>query len=97
MGAGVAKAFPTPGLPGNGLGSNAVAKMQAPATQPNLRPMQPLQAMKPMTPSMGKSLQPGQAAFPVGQTATNPWGQNRGGSGLMPLYRRPGTLPGTQT
>lgn len=80
---------------GNGLGNNAVAQIQAPANQPNLRPMQPLQAMKPMTPSMGKSLQPGQAAFPTGQSPMNPWGMNRGGSGMIPLYRRPRTMPGT--
>jgi hypothetical protein len=99
MGANALKAFPTPGVAGNGLGTNAVTAAQAPALQPNMRPMQPLQsaqALKPMTPSMGKALQPGQAAFPVAQTPSNPWGVNRGGSGMLPLYRRPGTLPGTR-
>lgn len=95
MGAGTAKAFPSPGAAGSGLGTNAQAQLQAPARQPNLGAMQPLQALKPMTPSMGKALQPGQAAFPVGQTPMNPWGVNRGGNGLKPIYRRPGTLPGT--
>jgi hypothetical protein len=96
MGAGAGKAYPTPGRIGAGLGSNALAMSQAPALQPNLKPMQPLNAaqpLKPMTPSMGASLQPGQAAFPQGQTPYNPWGSNRGGSGMLPLYRRPGTMP----
>lgn len=96
MGANAFKAYPTPGRMGAGLGSNFVAQAQAPANQQNLQPMKPLQsaqALKPVTPSMGKALQPGQAAFPVGQTPYNPWGSNRGGSGMLPLYRRPGTMP----
>lgn len=93
------RAFPTPGVAGNGLGSNAVSAAQAPSLQPNLQPMKPLQStqpLKPMTPSAGKALQPGQAAFPTGQTPMNPWGVGRGGSGALPLYRRPQTLPGTR-
>jgi hypothetical protein len=98
MGANVLKAFPTPGAAGNGLGSGGVAALQVPSNQPNMQPMPSMtsaQPLKPMTSSMGKSLRPGQAAFPVGQSPTNPWGQNRGGSGMLPLYRRPGTMPGT--
>jgi hypothetical protein len=96
MGSGAAKAFPTPGVAGNGLGNLAIQPMQAPSQQPNMQPMQPLQAataLKPMTPSMGRVLQKGQAAFPVAQTPMNPWGVNRGGGGALPLYRRPGTMP----
>lgn len=98
MGANALKAWPTPGAAGNGLGTLALNRMQAPSNQPNLQPMPSLQSaqpLKPLTPSMGKSLMKGQAAFPVGQTAMNPWGINRGGSGMLPLYRRPGTLPGS--
>lgn len=96
------RAYPTPGVEGSGLGTNAVQAAQAPALQPNLRPMQPLpsaqsaQALRPLTPSMGASLQPGQAAFPTGQSPTNPWGINRGGSGSIPVSRRPGTLPASR-
>lgn len=90
MGAAGAKANPSPGLPGTGMGSSSTA-MAWPSA--NLKPMQVLQAMKPMTPSQGQSLRPGQAAPPMGQTPYNPWGKNRGGSGLLPLYRRPGTMP----
>lgn len=64
MGANAAKGFPTPGVAGNGLGNNAQAQQQAPARQPNLRAMQPVQSLKAMTASQGKALQPGQAAFP---------------------------------
>jgi hypothetical protein len=96
MGAGVGKAFPTPGVAGNGLGNDAASQLQAPALQPNLQPMPVMksaQPLKPMSPSTGKVLQKGQAAFPVGQTPMNPWGMNRGGSSKLPLYRRPGTMP----
>jgi hypothetical protein len=96
MGSGMGKAFPTPGVAGNGLGNNASAQAQAPALQPNLQPMpvmRPAQPLKPMSPSMGNVLQKGQAGIPTGQTAMNPWGANRGGSGSLPLYRRPGTMP----
>jgi hypothetical protein len=98
MGAGAGNAPPTPGVMGSGLGSLAQMKATAPAQQPNYQPMRPLQPaapLKPVTPSMGKALLPGQAAFPVGQTPWNPWGSGRGGSGTLPLYRRPGTMPGT--
>jgi hypothetical protein len=98
MGANALKAWPTPGMAGTGLGSSGLTQQQAPSNQPNMRPMPTLnnaQPLQPITPSMGKSLSPGQAAFPVGQTPMNPWGQNRGGGGLLPIYRRPGTLPGT--
>ena len=98
MGANALKGFPTPGLAGTGLGRSGIEPLQAPSQQPNMQPMPTMtaaQPLRPTTPSMGKSLQPGQAAFPVGQTPTNPWGANRGGSGALPLYRRPGTMPGT--
>jgi hypothetical protein len=90
------KPFPTPGVAGSGLGNDASAQAQVPALQPNLQPMPVLksaQPLRPMSPSMSKSLQKGQAAFPVGQTPMNPWGANRGGSAKLPLYRRPGTMP----
>jgi hypothetical protein len=90
------RAFPTPGMPGAGLGTNAVAQTQNPAVLPNLSPMPILskaQPLKPLSPMSGRVIQPGQAAIPVGQSPHNPWGANRGGSGLMPLYRRPRTMP----
>jgi len=96
MGGNAWKAFPTPGQPGSSLGGNALALRQSPALQPNysqtptLKPTAPLM---PMTGNQGKSLQTGEAAIPTGQTAYNPWGQNRGGSGSLPIYRRPGTMP----
>jgi hypothetical protein len=96
MGANALKAFPSPGMAGNGLGPRALDPLQAPAQQPNMQPMPPMSAaqpLKPATPSAGRALRPGQAAFPTGQTARNPWGSNRGGSGMLPLYRRPGTMP----
>jgi hypothetical protein len=103
--------FPAPGQIGSNLGMNYVQRAQDPAQLPNLRPMQPLptqtasqilpalagvRALTPITANQGVALQPGQAAFPTGQTASNPWGINRGGSGAMPLRKRPGTLPGTR-
>ena len=97
--AGGGRAWPTAGLIGNGLGNNALAAAQAPALQPNLNPMPPLsasQTLKPLTPSMGRALQPGQSALPVAGTPTNPWGVNRGGSGSIPVSRRPGTLPASK-
>jgi hypothetical protein len=92
------KGFPTPGQLGTGLGNQAMAAASVPNLQPNLQPMPtmtPAMALKPMSPSRGKVLLKGQAAFPVGQSPMNPWGANRGGSGKLPLYRRPGTMPGT--
>lgn len=100
MGAGAAssKAFPTPGVAGSGLGSNAVAANALAWPNSTLRPNRPTesaQALKPMTAAQGQSLSTGQAPqAPFGQTPYNPWGQNRGGSGLLPIYRRPQTLPG---
>jgi hypothetical protein len=90
------KAFPTPGVAGNGLGNNASAQAQVPALQPNIKPMptmSPARPLQPMSPSSNRSLLKGQAALPMGQTPRNPWGMNRGGSGALPLYRRPGTMP----
>lgn len=93
------KAYPTPGIPGAGLGLQNQLIQAAPALQPNLNPIPSFSAtqpLKPLTPSMGKSLMPGQPAFPTGQTPVNPWGVGRGGSGTIALSKRPGTLPGTK-
>lgn len=93
------KAWPSPGIAGNGLGTNARLEQADPLNLPDYRPAQPLNASQPLKPlslSRGRSLQPGQAAFPIAQTASNPWGAGRGGSGAIPVSRRPGTLPGTR-
>ena len=89
--------WPTPGVAGNGLGTNASIAAAAPAQQPNLQKMPVLNPTQPLTPAtVGRSLQPGQAALPWGQSPMNPWGLGRGGSGKLPISYRPGTLPGTR-
>jgi len=96
MGANPSKAFPTPGAIGTSLGSNAVSMAQLPGVVPlQATPASTAaQPLKPLSASQGTVLQPGQAAVPVAQTPSNPWGADRGGNGLLPLYRRPGTMPG---
>lgn len=97
-GAGTTKAFPTPGAVGTGLGSSGV--MQNTMGFANLfkptRPAESAQPLKALSASAGTALQPGQAPMaPTGQTPYNPWGSGRGGNGLLPIYRRPGTMPGS--
>lgn len=87
MGAGAGKAFPTPGAVGSGLGPSA--SLQA------MTPMQPMAGIKPLSANSGMALRPGQASPPVGQSPMNPWGKGSGGSGSLPLYRRPQTMPGS--
>jgi hypothetical protein len=96
MGAGAAKAFK--GAAGSGTGSGTVSPMQPTrGTSPlgNLAGLAPLSKLAPLNPDKGTALRTGQASIPVGQSPMNPWGKDRGGSGKLPLYRRPGTLPGT--
>ena len=91
------RAWPTPGQEGNGLGN--IARLDAASIQPDYRPTQaltPSLPAKPLAIQTGRSLAPGQPAFPTGQSGANPWGVGRGGSGAIPIYRRPQTLPGTR-
>ena len=97
MGAVPTKSFPPPSTVGGPQGANPVNTAAAPVAAPTL-PGQP--AMAPATPAaptppygaQGAALMPGQAAPPQAGTPLNPWGINRGGSGMLPTYRRPGTL-----
>ena len=93
------KAWPSPGVMGTGLGTQNQLLAAAPANQAPLQPtpsINPARALTPTGPNQGRSLLAGQPAFPTGQSPLNPWGINRGGSGAIPLSRRPGTLPASR-
>lgn len=92
MGGQPTKAFPTPGVVGSGLGTTGVTSSQGATASQALKPMQPLTPAKGAVPG-ANTMQTGRPNPPTGQTPMNPWGQNRGGSGMLPLYRRPGTMP----
>ena len=72
------KPSPSPGVPGSGPPSSSLQVTSA---------LTPLAPMAPLSPSAGNSLRTGQAAPPRGHSPMNPWGANRGGSGMLPLYR----------
>jgi hypothetical protein len=82
MGANIAKAFHSQGMGG-------------PAPPTPLQATAPISPLAPHRAHKGISLRKGEASLPVGQSPMNPWGKGSGGSGMLPLYRRPGTLPGT--
>jgi hypothetical protein len=85
MGANFAKSFQSQGMGGPAPPTPLQAASPTPALPPH----------KAFHPMKGPVLRKGQASIPVGQSPMNPWGKGRGGSGMLPLYRRPGTLPGT--
>jgi hypothetical protein len=101
MGAVPTKTFPQPSAVGGSQAVSPLNAAQAPIAAPLLgganqatmaaTPAVPAAPTPPMG-AKGTALMPGQASPPIAGTPLNPWGVNRGGSGLIPTYRRPGTL-----
>ena len=80
------------------MGANAgkgFPQSEGTAALGHLAALAPLAKLAPLNPHKGIALRTGQASPPVGGTPMNPWGRGSGGSGKLPLYRRPGTMPAT--